>query len=317
MLDSLEDLPRGWRYVIFGAITLALLIGNLFLLSWLSGELNTHKAQAASFTTSENSGTYSIGESFSATVISAGQHINNVTRDITNTTHTAGMAVVDTTKNSVISIGQAISDGVVTTLRAPGQLFATASHLPAKLAAIITPKDNTKTPVINAETSEAVRLRLSADLQKKVAKLEAGQIAANQGLGGIITAGDPNHGGYPARLADASQDSIIDNWGMYNRECVSYVAWKVYQTFGYMPYWGGVGNANEWLSDARATGIPTGYTPKVHAVAISLRGYYGHAMWVQKVSGNKIYVSQYNYELRGQYSEMWVDASGLAYIYFQ
>jgi surface antigen len=113
------------------------------------------------------------------------------------------------------------------------------------------------------------------------------------------------------------QHSIIDPWGMYNRECVSYTAWKAYQTFGHMPYWGGVGNANQWPADARNYGIPTGTVPRVHSVAISMGGAYGHAMWVEAVSGNTIYVSQYNYDLAGHYSEMSINGSGLTYIYFQ
>jgi surface antigen len=48
-----------------------------------------------------------------------------------------------------------------------------------------------------------------------------------------------------------------------------------------------------------------------------MQGYYGHAMWVEKVSGSMIYVSQYNYDLRGHYSEMWVNGSAFTYIYFK
>src|SRR6202012_3802329 len=138
--------------------------------------------------------------------------------------------------------------------------------------------------------------RLSAAQQQEIAQLQAAQLTANQSLDGSIVAGDPTHGGYPAAWDNARQDSTLDNWGMYNRECVSYAAWKVYQTYGSMPYWGGEGNANEWPGDARRAGIPTGSTPEPRSVAISMRGYYGHAMWVEKVSGNMIYVSQYNYD---------------------
>jgi peptidoglycan hydrolase CwlO-like protein len=153
--------------------------------------------------------------------------------------------------------------------------------------------------------------------QSQIASLRAQQLAANRALGGSVVAGDPGHGGYPSRWdAPVPQDSLVDSWGMYNRECVSYTAWKVYQTYGYMPYWGGVGNANQWPGDAQAAGIPTGYTPKVHSVAISMRGAYGHAMWVEAVSGNMIYVSQYNYDLAGHYSEMWVNGSNFIYLYF-
>jgi surface antigen len=150
----------------------------------------------------------------------------------------------------------------------------------------------------------------------QIADLRAQQLAANRTLGGVPVAGDPNHGGYPAQWANAPQDSTFDNWGMLNRECVSYTAWKVYQAYGYMPYWGGVGNANQWPGDAQAAGIPTGSTPKVGSVAISMAGGYGHAMWVEAVNGSNIYVSQYNYDLAGHYSEMSINGSGLTYIYF-
>jgi peptidoglycan DL-endopeptidase CwlO len=154
----------------------------------------------------------------------------------------------------------------------------------------------------------------------QIASLRAQQAAANARLGGGLTAGDPGHGGYPANLNNAAQDTVIDPWGMYNRECVSYTAWKVYETYGYMPYWGGVGNANQWPGDARAAGIPTGSTPKANSVAIWNVGAFGHAMWVEAVGADgSLWVSQYNYDYQGHYSEMSVSASmarQLTYIYF-
>jgi len=154
----------------------------------------------------------------------------------------------------------------------------------------------------------------------KISSLRAQQAAANATLGSKVVAGDPGHGGYPSYLSNAAQDTIVDPWGMYNRECVSYTAWKVYSTYGYMPYWGGRGNANEWPGDARSAGIPTGRTPQVGSVAIWNVGYYGHAMWVEAVNPDgSIYVSQYNYDYTGHYSEMLVSASKAAsftYIYF-
>ena len=158
----------------------------------------------------------------------------------------------------------------------------------------------------------------------KVAELRAQQAAANRRLSGGsssgVTAGDPSHGGYPAYLDNAPQDSLVDPWGMYNRECVSYTAWKVQQRYGYMPYWGGVGNANQWPGNAARAGIPTGSTPRVDSVAVWNVGYYGHVMWVEAVnSDGSIWISQYNYDFNGHYSEMLVSASmaaNLTYIYF-
>lgn len=163
----------------------------------------------------------------------------------------------------------------------------------------------------------------------KIAQLRAQQAAENAKLGnGLISTGTCG-GGYPADALNAysshwgcnyAQDNTIDKWGMYNRECVSYTAFKVYQTYGYMPFWGGSGNANEWPGNARSAGIPTSSTPKAHSVAIWNVGAFGHAMWVEAVNDDgSILVSQYNYSYNGTYSEMYVSASQaktFTYIYF-
>jgi surface antigen len=173
--------------------------------------------------------------------------------------------------------------------------------------------------------NESQRTDLDGQLKSnfvKIAELRRQQAIANAQLGGAsVIAGDPGHGGYPAIWNNAAQDSLLDNWGMYNRECVSYTAWKVYETYGHMPYWGGIGNANQWPGNAIAVGIPTSSTPRVGSVAVWNVGYYGHVMWVEAVnSDGSLWVSQYNYDNNGLYSEMRVSASmaaGLTYIYFE
>jgi len=218
--------------------------------------------------------------------------------------------------HSITFVNRSMATTFLFALRLPATLVKPVTSGKA-VSSILRPGDDTRIPIISAETSTAALARLSAAQQQEITSLIAAQAAANRDLGGSVVAGDPGHGGYPAKWdAPIRQDSQIDSWGMYNRECVSYAAWKVYQTYGHMPYWGGVGNANQWVRDAKRAGIPTGSTPQVHAVAISMRGYYGHAMWVEKVSGNMIYVSQYNYDLHGHYSEMWVNSSYFTYIYF-
>lgn len=169
--------------------------------------------------------------------------------------------------------------------------------------------------------------------QAQIAVLRQEQIVANEKLvhsnGGSVLASGTCGGGYPASATnnyganwgcDYPLDNTLDNWGMYNRECVSYTAWKVYQTYGYMPYWGGSGDANEWPADAAAAGIPTGTVPKVGSVAIYMGGAgdpWGHAMWVDSVDGNgMITVSQYNLYYDGNYYQTTIDGSGLVYIYF-
>lgn len=112
-------------------------------------------------------------------------------------------------------------------------------------------------------------------------------------------------------------NSIVDPWGMYTRQCVSYTAWKVAASGRHMPYWGGRGNAKQWDDNARATGIPVDTTPRVGDVAISNSGYYGHSMYVEAVYGDgTIYVSDYNANWTGEYSEYRRSAAGLVFIHF-
>lgn len=112
-------------------------------------------------------------------------------------------------------------------------------------------------------------------------------------------------------------NSIVDPWGMYTRQCVSYTAWKVAASGRHMPYWGGRGNANQWDDNARAAGIPVDYNPRVGDVAVSNSGYYGHVMYVEAVYGDgTIYVSDYNASWDGRYSEYRRSAAGLVFIHF-
>lgn len=154
--------------------------------------------------------------------------------------------------------------------------------------------------------------------QSSIAELRRQQIIANaRFIGGPAGSGPACGGGYPARWCEIPMDSVIDTWGMYNRECVSYTAFKVAQSGRHMPYWGGVGNANQWDDNARRAGIPVDGTPRVGSVAQSDAGYYGHVMYVEHVYGDgTILISQYNAGLDGRYSERRISAAGLDFIHF-
>lgn len=151
-----------------------------------------------------------------------------------------------------------------------------------------------------------------------ISELRRQQVIANaRFIGGPAGSGPACGGGYPARWCEIPQDSVIDSWGMYNRECVSYAAFKVAQSGRHMPYWGGRGNANQWDDNARAAGIPVNGTPREGAVAQSDAGYYGHVMYVEHVYGDgTILISQYNAGLDGRYSERRISAAGLDFIHF-
>jgi peptidoglycan DL-endopeptidase CwlO len=110
---------------------------------------------------------------------------------------------------------------------------------------------------------------------------------------------------------------LVDPWGMYKRQCVSYTAWKVASTGRHMPYWGGRGNANNWDDNARAAGIPVDGTPRIGDVGVSNAGVYGHVVYVEAVHGDgTITVSQYNAGWDGRYSVVRRGIGGLVFIHF-
>jgi surface antigen/uncharacterized protein YlxW (UPF0749 family) len=167
------------------------------------------------------------------------------------------------------------------------------------------------------ESQQSAYNQKTKDNTSKIADLRRQQAIENaritSGNGSYVVAGDAGHGGYPAKWdSPVTQDSVLDNWGMYNRECVSYTAWKVYQSGRNMPYWGGYGNANQWDDNARAAGIPVDTNPRTGDVAIKNSGTYGHAMYVEKVfSDGSIYISQYNQDYQGHYSEAYISAANV------
>lgn len=163
--------------------------------------------------------------------------------------------------------------------------------------------------------------------QSKIADLRRQQAAliSRYQVGGTL-AGDPNHGGYPLAWDNSPKDSSLDSWGMFNRECVSYTAFKVHQDYlagkdkHDMPYWGGSGDAKQWPDNARAAGILVDNNPTVNSIAISTAGTWGHSMHVESVGimngQSAIYVSQYNTDFAGHYSEGWRYTTGLVFIHF-
>jgi len=171
---------------------------------------------------------------------------------------------------------------------------------------------------------EAAYQSLVSTSNAQINDLRAQQRAANLKWGGNISYGPACGGGYsgPWNWCNAPLDAYVDNWGMYTRECVSYTAFKVAQSGRNMPYWGGRGNANQWDDNARAAGIPVDSNPKAGDVAVWPVGYYGHVMYVEAVRSNgDIYISEYNFDWTGRYSERTISKStwqsqGFQFIHF-
>jgi surface antigen/predicted nucleic acid-binding Zn-ribbon protein len=171
----------------------------------------------------------------------------------------------------------------------------------------------------------------AADQQVKAANAQLASLKAQQAA--ILAAqyaksGSNLHvagncgGGYPSQASGRfgawgcsyGKDNGVDNWGMYNQECVSYTAFRIGISGRGNP--SGWGNANQWPASARAAGVPVDGNPRAGDVAISMLGTYGHAMYVEGVSGGMINVSQYNFNNTGEFSTMTIPASNLSFIHF-
>jgi peptidoglycan DL-endopeptidase CwlO len=117
---------------------------------------------------------------------------------------------------------------------------------------------------------------------------------------------DFNPGSYPYRNAGFGMSpgfGCVDNdgpdrWGYCTRQCVSYAAWAVEASGRRPPVQ--YGNARDWVAAAYARAIPVYRSPQPGDVAISTSGYWGHAMYVESVSGSTFTTSEYNTYLDGR-----------------
>ena len=143
-------------------------------------------------------------------------------------------------------------------------------------------------------------------------KVKVIKIIIRGGKGGAIAAGDD----YPAQLRNAPMDSIVDQFGEYNRECTSFVAWALYSRNGFkMPFHD---NANEWGPDAQKRGYLVNSTPAVGSVAWSNAGKWGHVAYVVAVNGSNITIEEYNEHFNGTYDKRTVPVSAFTgYIHFK
>jgi surface antigen len=120
---------------------------------------------------------------------------------------------------------------------------------------------------------------------------------------------------YPSKWATAPMDSLIDNWGEYNRECTSYAAWMLHSVNGFeMPFHD---NAVNWGPDARARGYSVNSTPAVGSVYWTSTPQ--HVAWVESVNSNgTVTIEDYNSDYTGHWREHSVAASSASgYIHFK
>ena len=123
--------------------------------------------------------------------------------------------------------------------------------------------------------------------------------------------GDPGDD-YPWK--NLPQDSRLDPWREYVRECTSFVAWALHSRNGFeMPFYA---DASAWGPMARARGFVVNTTPTPGSVAWETPG--DHVAWVSAVSGSSITIEEYNEHFNGTYDKRTLSSRGkFEFIHFK
>lgn len=112
---------------------------------------------------------------------------------------------------------------------------------------------------------------------------------------------------YPEPYRSAAKDTKIDPSTCYNRECVSYTAWKIKEATGAWPKRTGDMNAKNWIYRLPSWGFKEVAEPKNGGlyVGVLTTGRYGHVVWFE---GDRT-VSEYNYGSAGNYGVRQINLS--------
>lgn len=141
-----------------------------------------------------------------------------------------------------------------------------------------------------------------------------------EGVTGEVLEGEVLEGGkgsientYPEPYRSAVQDTIFDPAGCYNRECVSYCAWKVYELTGkWLAKYGSM-NAKYWVQRLAENGYTTVLSAPREGgfyVGVTEAGTYGHVVWYET---GKI-ITEYNYASRGCFSVREINLSAYKWV---
>lgn len=183
-------------------------------------------------------------------------------------------------------------------------------------------KENERADILNkTKGEEAAYQNLISEGDKQIRKVQAAQDAARQAAlnrwasqgGGYVVSGGT--GGYPyaSPATQCWSSSCVDEWQLYYRECVSYVAWRLAnQGYGVKKF-GGAGHATQWpgttASYTSQHSGSSGYTPRVGDAAVipawnpQIGHEFGHVSYVEEVyADGTIRVSEFNW-LPSKYSE--------------
>ena len=109
----------------------------------------------------------------------------------------------------------------------------------------------------------------------------------------------------------------VDPWGLYKRECVSFVAYRLSTVNGFtIPY--AYVNANLWGYRAQNEGYRVDMNPAAGSVAWFTGNKGFHVAWVVGVNGENVEIEEYNYGYTNRYNHRFIPRnSASGYIHFK
>jgi surface antigen len=137
---------------------------------------------------------------------------------------------------------------------------------------------------------------------------------------GVLIAAPAAYAGtddYPAKWKSIPRDTTFDSWGEYNRECTSWVAWRLHGHNKFeMPFHA---NADDWGAKAKKLGYTVNMTPAVGSVAWYDTNTRSHVAWVEAVyPNNTVEIEEYNIGGSGKYDQTTIPTASVSgYIHFQ
>lgn len=113
---------------------------------------------------------------------------------------------------------------------------------------------------------------------------------------------------YPEPYRSKKKDTVLDPSTCWNRECVSYCAWKIKEATGKWPKRTGDMDAKNWVYRLPENGYKTVVaTPNGNkCVGVYTGGKHGHVVW----SDGTLTISEYNYGGCSNYGERTVKGTG-------
>jgi surface antigen len=194
--------------------------------------------------------------------------------------------------DSIIAIAKRYDISVGSILEANNMKPAEAEKIKPGTQLII-PAEDTDTSLawldsIN-KAKEDERKKAEALRQKQLAETARAQqrARANQSTGSSRTVYSSSSG----------HDIIGRMWGEYNGGVPGYCTWYVNYKRPDLP--NGMGNARDYIANARARGMATGKSPRAGAVMVTGESGYGHVGVVESVSGDRVTITEMNYAGRG------------------